>query len=104
MLIAEGILLELKFIQGRQALFCIIIIERQEIRNRVIPVLEPGEKQPVHNIRIPVTFRYGSALKQEYMFRRLYGQLRLFIRTVSVLEKRLAFLDDIVKVVGGLPV
>ncbi len=52
-----GILLEFQFIQRRDILFRILVVKGQQVRNRVVSVLEPGEEQPVHDIGIPVAFR-----------------------------------------------
>ena len=67
MLVTVSILLELKLIQCRDMLFGILVVKGQKISNCIIPMLEPGEKKPVHDIRIPVPFRDGGIPEKDDM-------------------------------------
>ena len=69
MLVTVGILLEFQLVQRRDILFRILVVKGHQIGNRVISVLEPGEEQPVHDIRIPAAFRYGRIPKENHIWK-----------------------------------
>ena len=64
MLVEVGILLQLKLVQRGDILLSVLVIKGQQVGRGVIPVLEPGEEEPVHNVRIPVPLRDGRGLEQ----------------------------------------
>ena len=77
-----------------------VVVKGKQIRDRNVPVLIPGEKQPVHNIRMPVTFRYVGSTKDNYVADCLHGKLGQPGRPFFFFKKQIAFCDDVIEFAG----